>query len=459
MKTDWNQLIRLTAPAIVGLATKGQHGAVLRGFLGEQDRIEQERQRQAQQDAHKRELGAKTSLELLASLQNETDPLRFEQMRGAIATHADALGVDPSMFDSLPGPDGHAQKLKELTDLLGGLRGYDLDQLAESGAALQMKDGSTIPVSDALRATRQYPIGKDGRPVLPPAKADANASTDYGRFLSRYAKGLGKKVDDLSPAEELDARKQFNTVDDKQASQNAGTFDAYLSQFAKERGRPVDALTTAERRKARQEWGQADDPAKSATNALNTLQRFQSEQTLAKAWTTTIAPVRTVEQQLNLMETGLNRFKQGDKNGGSQAVLITFQKILDPSSVVRESEYARSAEGVAFMSRLQGFADKLASGGAGVPAADLEAMVQTARQFVDGMRSYAEGERQRIESNAKAYQLNPQNIFGYMPGKPTAPFTPSAIAPVTSRTGSQTTPVPPSSSGQKVGRFEVVKVD
>ena len=47
MKTDWNQLIRLTAPALLGAATKGQHGAVLRGYMDEQDRINVERQRQA----------------------------------------------------------------------------------------------------------------------------------------------------------------------------------------------------------------------------------------------------------------------------------------------------------------------------------------------------------------------------------------------------------------------------
>lgn len=213
--TDWNKLIRLTAPALVGAAAGGQHGAVLRGYLGEQERIDQERQRQAQQESHRRELGARTSLELLNQLQQEADPLRFEQLRGAIATHADALGVDPSMFDQMPGPDGHAQKLKELTDSLSRLNGYDLEQLAQSGASLKLKDGSTIPVRDAIRATGQYPVDGTGQPILPPAKADANASTDYGRFLSRYAKDRNKKVEALTAAEELDARKQFNTVDDK----------------------------------------------------------------------------------------------------------------------------------------------------------------------------------------------------------------------------------------------------
>lgn len=454
MSTDWSKLIRLTAPALVGLAAKGQHGAVLRGFMAEQDRIEQDRQRVQQEMEGKRALGARTGLELLTRLQQETDPLRFEQLRGAITSQADALGVDPSLFEGVPGPDGHDAKLQELTTLLNGLKGYDLEALAEGGASLALKDGSRIPVADALRATRQYPTDKAGKPILPPAKADANASTDYGRFLARYAREKGKKVEDLTAAEELDARKTFNTVDDKSTAVSEGSFDAYLAQFAKERGKAVQSLTTAERRLARKEFGQADDPVRSASNALNALESFRAEQTLARAWTSAIAPVRTVEQQLNLMETGLQRFRAGDRNGGSQAVLITFQKILDPTSVVRESEYARSAEGVALMNRLQGYTERLAQGGAGVPDADLAAMVETARQFVAGMQAYAESERQRIESNARSYKLNTQNIFGYMPGNVTTPFTPQTIRP--ERT---TRPAAGATTGKTVGRFEIIKVN
>ena len=456
MSTDWGKLLRLTAPALVGLATKGQHGAVLRGFMAEQERIEADRQQQQQAEEGRRTLGARTGLELLTRLQQETDPLRFEQLRGAITSQADALGVDPSLFASVPGPDGHAAKLQELTELLNGLRGYDLDALVEGGASLALKDGSRIPVADALRATRQYPIDGKGSPILPPAKADANASTDYGRFLARYAKERGKKVDDLTAAEELDARKTFNTVDDRttSAAPSAGSFDAYLMQFAAERNKPVETLTTAERQRARKEWGQADDPARSATNALNALQSFQAEQTLAKAWTSAIAPVRTMAQQLTLMETGLNRFKAGDRNGGSQAVLVTFQKILDPSSVVRESEYARSPEGLSYLSRLQGFTDRLAKGGAGVPEADLAAMVETARQFVAGMQAYADSERLRIESNARAYRLNTQNIFGYMPGKATS-GPPAAASSMPAATSAPTTSP---GGGQRIGKYEVVSV-
>lgn len=215
MSTDWSKLIRLTAPALVGLATRGQHGAVLRGFMAEQDRIEQDRQRVQQETEGKRALGARTGLELLTRLQQETDPLRFEQLRGAITSQAEALGVDPGLFESVPGPDGHAAKLKELSTLLDGLKGYDLEALAEGGASLALQDGSRIPVADALRATRQYPTDRAGKPILPPAKADANASTDYGRFLARYAREKGKKVEDLTAAEELEARGQFNRSDDK----------------------------------------------------------------------------------------------------------------------------------------------------------------------------------------------------------------------------------------------------
>jgi hypothetical protein len=111
------------------------------------------------------------------------------------------------------------------------------------------------------------------------------------------------------------------------------------------------------------------------------------------------------------MEMGLRRFKAGDKNGGSQAVLVTFQKILDPPSVVRESEYARSAQGISFLGRIEGHFDRLRAGGAGVPADELEAMVVTARQFLKGMEGYNTGVRDRITRAAKGYDLDPAFIF------------------------------------------------
>jgi hypothetical protein len=164
-------------------------------------------------------------------------------------------------------------------------------------------------------------------------------------------------------------------------------------------------------------------------------------------WETRNKAQRTMQQQLGLMDVGLKRLSQ-DPLGATQAVLVTFQKILDPTSVVRESEYDRSAAGLAIIPRIQGMYERYVGkgwepgppgsgygrwvgGGAGVPEGDLKAMAETARQFLASMSSYNDDERQRIEDRAAAHNIDPGFIFGGGVKRPqaavgTAPPAPSA---------------------------------
>lgn len=119
---------------------------------------------------------------------------------------------------------------------------------------------------------------------------------------------------------------------------------------------------------------------------------------------------QAVNTQLRLMKSSLDAVKRGAAAPGSQGVLVTFQKILDPTSVVRESEYARSASGLSLISRMEGAWDKIKSGGAGVPVEDLEQFVTLAEQFVRNQAQAAETTRTQIDSIAKEFHLKPENI-------------------------------------------------
>lgn len=466
---DWKQLIQAVGPVALGMATKGQHGAVLRGYMAEQDRIANEDRQQQQEAQRRRQVGASMSMELMGRLQQETDPVRFEQLRSTITKHADAYGIDPNEFASMPLPDGSADKLKELSQILDGLSrsGYNPDDLAESGAAVKLKNGQTIPVADALRLTQTRPVDASGAMVPAPKRADANASTDYGRFLSRYAKDKGTKVDALTAAEELEARKLFNTIDDRATpapkltpaeAQLADLVDIWkMSHPGQE---PPASVRAQLRRQATREIGTADDrPLAPRPDGLTPTQDFSFSERLAKSWTDATKSAREMDRQYSLMQTGLSRFNAGDKNGGSQAVLVTFQKILDPTSVVRESEYARSAEGISLLNRMQGAAERLQSGGAGVTAGDLSAMVETARQFVENMKTYTRGQRSRIDAQVKKYGLDPATVFDdVLTGA--AQDVPSRV-PLPEmkpqRTGKPSQATTPATGGTlKVGRFEVV---
>lgn len=120
---------------------------------------------------------------------------------------------------------------------------------------------------------------------------------------------------------------------------------------------------------------------------------------------------REAQRQIGLMNIGLEQAKKGNMNAGAQAILVTFQKILDPTSVVRESEYARSPAGLSVLSRMEGYYEQLKEGGAGVPLKDLQEFVDTGNAFMENYKrsqlDFAERTQKRIEQ----YGLDPESIF------------------------------------------------
>lgn len=138
---------------------------------------------------------------------------------------------------------------------------------------------------------------------------------------------------------------------------------------------------------------------------------------LSSDWTKANQTTAEMDRQFQIMKAGLDRF-EADPNGASQAVLVTFQKMLDPESVVRESEYARSSQGISMLHRMKGYAERLAAGGAGVPKADLIEMVKTAQQFKENTKDAPAGARARIEAIADRYNLPHEMVFSDKGGAP-----------------------------------------
>lgn len=152
---------------------------------------------------------------------------------------------------------------------------------------------------------------------------------------------------------------------------------------------------------------------------------------LTTQWDKANSTVNELKRQRDLMQTGLAAARKGDMAAGSQAVLVTFQKILDPTSVVRESEYARSAAGQALLARIQGAAERLAQGGAGVPVTELEAFAALADQFVQQATTNQSLQmiRGRIAATADRYRIPHEVVFGVEPQAPPAAVLGDGAAP------------------------------
>src|SRR3990167_6139947 len=136
---------------------------------------------------------------------------------------------------------------------------------------------------------------------------------------------------------------------------------------------------------------------------------------LSGEWQKAAKDVSDLYRANTIMNAGLDAARKGDLNAGAQAVLITFQKFLDPTSVVRESEYARSAQGLSMANRISGYMERLSKGGAGVTLPELETFAGLAQDI--NSRLAAEGNRlvsaqkTRLGSIAKRYNIPEDLIF------------------------------------------------
>jgi hypothetical protein len=159
-------------------------------------------------------------------------------------------------------------------------------------------------------------------------------------------------------------------------------------------------------------------------------QKFGATQSLRKSFDLESRAAREVGMQLRQMQAGIDAAKRGDMAAGSQAVLVTFQKILDPVSVVRESEYARSSAGQALLSRIQGAAEQLQKGGASVPVPELEKFVQLATTFAANQARAAAESKTQIEAIAREYGIDPALVTRDVDGPgESAPAPPAGATP------------------------------
>lgn len=100
------------------------------------------------------------------------------------------------------------------------------------------------------------------------------------------------------------------------------------------------------------------------------------------------------------------------KVGADQALAVMFQKMLDPDSVVRESEYARTPEGVGVLQRISSYVEKWQKGGLAISDADRAALYDIAKKLLVVEKQTMNELIERYTMIAKDYGIEPKLIFG-----------------------------------------------
>ena len=110
------------------------------------------------------------------------------------------------------------------------------------------------------------------------------------------------------------------------------------------------------------------------------------------------------------MDALLQKALSGDvqnKVALDQALITMFNKLTDPNSVVRESEYARTPQNLPMVNRIQGAVQKLTKGGAGLTNKDREALVLGAKIIADERGKTYNTTLQEYGDLAGGYDLDP----------------------------------------------------
>lgn len=98
--------------------------------------------------------------------------------------------------------------------------------------------------------------------------------------------------------------------------------------------------------------------------------------------------IETQNRYKNMMSASQNLGKAKNKVAIDQALINMYNKILDPSSVVRESEYARTASDLSALNKIKGAVQKMSTGGAGLTDEDRMALVEMGNRFYKTVASY-----------------------------------------------------------------------
>lgn len=127
---------------------------------------------------------------------------------------------------------------------------------------------------------------------------------------------------------------------------------------------------------------------------------------------TTISPnIRAMD---SLLKNGLSGNVK-DLVALDQGLITMFNKLTDPQSVVRESEYARTPSNLPFINRFSGAFQKLAAGGAGMTNDDRKSLVQGAKIIANERGAQFQKALDEYKGVAADYGLDESLITRDMP--------------------------------------------
>ena len=139
---------------------------------------------------------------------------------------------------------------------------------------------------------------------------------------------------------------------------------------------------------------------------ITSVQAFDRELKLAADFERFAKESRTALRNVSAVETSYkdalaNLKNKKSINAQSQVVINAFNKIVDPPSVIRESEYARSPQGEPLIRILEQYKTRILAGGAGLTKEGLEeikdAAISLSKGFAENQTNFAKRTKAQAE--------------------------------------------------------------
>lgn len=169
-----------------------------------------------------------------------------------------------------------------------------------------------------------------------------------------------------------------------------------ISQDVKNKIIPQSVLDTA----IRIEEKQTDE-------GLTLQQQISEEARLRGEFVKRTEDVTSAKRNYDLIETSA----ADDSGAGDIALVTSFMKMLDPGSVVRETEFATARDTGGLFARLKAAATKIEDGRFLSPE-QRQDFVRLSGQYLQAAQREQDAVRQSFEQIVKNYKLNPVNVFG-----------------------------------------------
>ena len=149
-----------------------------------------------------------------------------------------------------------------------------------------------------------------------------------------------------------------------------------------------------------------------ASGGVDPAKKFEQEEKLRKEY-----QGRTkVYSELGSTYSNIESSAKAKTGPGDIALITGFMKMLDPGSVVRETEFATARDTAGLFDRLTNQAQKLQSGQLfALDSKQRQEYVTLAKQYLDSAQAKAGEDKKALGIVVKNYKLNPENVFGQEP--------------------------------------------